>query len=676
MRCSLTRGNRTTAHVPPHPAPHGRHRSRWPPRLRCAAGASDTARLAPRRRHRDAISAARGSHAVVGHGRDGRGRCDARGDHDRRRCAAHGAGTARSCRRGSYGGATSLFIRGGESKYVKILVDGVPINDAGGAFDLSTLSTDNLDRIEIVRGPASVLYGSDAVAGVVQLFTRRGAGVAHGQVAARGGQFGSMDVDASVQGGGARAELLGRRRAPRERWLPALQQSLPPGRRQRPRRRRARRARREPLRAIHRSRAPLSHQWLGRRSSTATPCAATTGSPSASMPAIAPRRSSRFARRSRRTTCMASPTTSPTVPATTATPTRPPSARDAGVATCASSSRCPPTAGITLGAQVERKWQESVTRSNFGDDAPAPATRRSTGAYAQLLMSPVADATLALGGRLEHNEQFGDFLTYRAAASTRLRTGTRLRASVGTAFREPTFLETEGSGVRHRQPGARSGARAQRGRRHRADASVPRRSERRGSRTRFADMIDYEYSATEPNYFNLARTRAAGLELEGRLALPNGLHADAAFTHLRTRVVDPGTSPAATATFAPGSRLLRRPARTLDVGAGYRARGNALDLRVLRVGVREDVYYPPNFAPAQRVSLAPYTRVDLSGEARLVPLRRTGGVALTLARREPVRPPLYRRRGVQLRLRSHGRRRRSSRPAIAARPVASSPDCA
>src|SRR6188768_1631945 len=105
---------------------------------------------------------------------------------------------------GSYGGATSLFIRGGESKYAKILVDGVPVNDAGGAFDLSTLSTDNLDRIEIVRGPASVLYGSDAVAGVVQLFTRRGVGAAHGQVAARGGGFGSRDVDAGVHGGDAR----------------------------------------------------------------------------------------------------------------------------------------------------------------------------------------------------------------------------------------------------------------------------------------------------------------------------------------------------------------------------------------------------------------------------------------------------------------------------------------
>ena len=105
---------------------------------------------------------------------------------------------------GSYGGTVSLFIRGGESKYAKILVDGVPVNEAGGAYDLSTLSTDNLDRIEIVRGPASVLYGSDAMAGVIQLFTRRGAGVAHGDVAARGGGFGTSDVDASVRGGDAR----------------------------------------------------------------------------------------------------------------------------------------------------------------------------------------------------------------------------------------------------------------------------------------------------------------------------------------------------------------------------------------------------------------------------------------------------------------------------------------
>ena len=58
---------------------------------------------------------------------------------------------------GSYGGATSLFVRGGESKFTKVLIDGVPVNDAGGAFDFSSLTTDNIERIEIVRGPASVL---------------------------------------------------------------------------------------------------------------------------------------------------------------------------------------------------------------------------------------------------------------------------------------------------------------------------------------------------------------------------------------------------------------------------------------------------------------------------------------------------------------------------------------
>jgi outer membrane receptor protein involved in Fe transport len=143
-------------------------------------------------------------------------------------------------------------------------------------------------------------------------------------------------------------------------------------------------------------------------------------------------------------------------------------------------------------------------------------------------------------------------------------------------------------------------------------------------------MIDYKYSATEPNYFNVARTRAAGVELEGRLAMPNGLHADASWTRLAARVVDPGTSSAATATFAPGARLLRRPASTLDVGVGARAEGSGVELRALRVGSREDVYYPPDFAPSERVVLAPYVRVDASAEARLVPAGVAADVVATL----------------------------------------------
>jgi len=105
---------------------------------------------------------------------------------------------------GPYGAATSLFVRGGESDYVKVLVDGVPVNQPGGFYDFASLTTDNIERIEVLRGPGSVLYGSDAIAGVIQIVTRQGD---HGvQVAAsgEGGSFGTARWEASALGGGER----------------------------------------------------------------------------------------------------------------------------------------------------------------------------------------------------------------------------------------------------------------------------------------------------------------------------------------------------------------------------------------------------------------------------------------------------------------------------------------
>src|ERR1700693_6351311 len=88
---------------------------------------------------------------------------------------------------GSYGAVTSLFLRGGESRYTKVLIDGVPVNAPGGFFDFSHLTTDNIDSIEIVRGPASVLYGADAVSGIVQVFTRKGSDELRASFGARAG---------------------------------------------------------------------------------------------------------------------------------------------------------------------------------------------------------------------------------------------------------------------------------------------------------------------------------------------------------------------------------------------------------------------------------------------------------------------------------------------------------
>jgi outer membrane cobalamin receptor len=77
-------------------------------------------------------------------------------------------------RTGAEGGQTSLFLDGGNSNYTKVLVDGTPANTPGGLIDFSTFTLDNVEKIEIVHGAESALYGSDAMDGVIQIFTRRG----------------------------------------------------------------------------------------------------------------------------------------------------------------------------------------------------------------------------------------------------------------------------------------------------------------------------------------------------------------------------------------------------------------------------------------------------------------------------------------------------------------------
>jgi outer membrane cobalamin receptor len=77
-------------------------------------------------------------------------------------------------RLGPYGGIASYFLDGGDSDYTKVLVDGTPVNEPGGAFDVSNFTLSNIDKIEIVHGASSALYGSDAMDGVIQIFTHRG----------------------------------------------------------------------------------------------------------------------------------------------------------------------------------------------------------------------------------------------------------------------------------------------------------------------------------------------------------------------------------------------------------------------------------------------------------------------------------------------------------------------
>ncbi len=79
-------------------------------------------------------------------------------------------------RQGSRGSTASLFPRGGEENYTLVMIDGVQVNLGGGAFNFGTLTTDNIERIEVIRGPQSALYGSDAIGGVIHIITKAGAG--------------------------------------------------------------------------------------------------------------------------------------------------------------------------------------------------------------------------------------------------------------------------------------------------------------------------------------------------------------------------------------------------------------------------------------------------------------------------------------------------------------------
>jgi vitamin B12 transporter len=108
-------------------------------------------------------------------------------------------------RTGPEGGQTSLFLDGGNSNYTKVLVDGAPVNQPGGLIDFSNFTIDNIEKIEVVHGAESALYGSDAMDGVIQIFTHRGTTrIPEFTAFADGGNF------ATGRGGAELSGLLGR----------------------------------------------------------------------------------------------------------------------------------------------------------------------------------------------------------------------------------------------------------------------------------------------------------------------------------------------------------------------------------------------------------------------------------------------------------------------------------
>src|SRR5712692_11010183 len=102
---------------------------------------------------------------------------------------------------GTPGQLTSVFTRGLRSEHTQVLLDGIPINQGlAGLFNFADLTTDNIDRVEVVRGPQSTVYGPRALAGVIQLFTKQGSGAPGFTISEEGGTYDTFRESIATDG--------------------------------------------------------------------------------------------------------------------------------------------------------------------------------------------------------------------------------------------------------------------------------------------------------------------------------------------------------------------------------------------------------------------------------------------------------------------------------------------
>src|SRR5882757_3149000 len=104
---------------------------------------------------------------------------------------------------GGPGGLTSVFMRGTNSNHTKVFIDGIDVSDPGNpnaSFDFGQLLTQDIQRVEVLRGPQSGLYGSDAVGGVINVITKSGNGPAQFNAGVEGGSFDTFNQTAGVSG--------------------------------------------------------------------------------------------------------------------------------------------------------------------------------------------------------------------------------------------------------------------------------------------------------------------------------------------------------------------------------------------------------------------------------------------------------------------------------------------
>jgi vitamin B12 transporter len=538
---------------------------------------------------------------------------------------------------GGVGGQASAFLRGGEARFVRVLVDGMPVNQPGGAFDFGTALPFELERVEVVRGAASALYGTDALAGVVQLVTRRPPPGAPPSVRAEaeGGSFDGQRYLASTSGARGRLD-----------WNGGVQRLTTDNAEPNSRFEQTAAAAVLGFHVDDRTEARAVARLDGSRRGTPGPTAYGPPDLDASferddlvVSASVRRADVRLAHELHVGYARTSQLSLDPVDSGCFLPE--------GGGRVGSFPYCdfPSPEGflnrtarllagyqaevslgtrqlLTAGAELEHETGEIGDR---GADLLRPR-RTNWGAYAQDRLLLGGRAYVTLGARLETNGSFGTRVVPRAALAVRLRDGadaTTFRASAGLGIKEPSFLESYGESLF-----AKGNPDLKPERSATFDAGVEQRLF--GSRLRavltvfhhdYRDQIAY---TADPNtfvgtYVNLGRTRAQGMEASLDARPWPWLLVDGAYTFLDGEILE---SPSAfDPVYEVGRTLLRRPRHQASASARLRFDRASLGLTLAYVGARAaSDFVGLGLADDPSFRSSSYTRLDARLRVRVAGL--------------------------------------------------------
>lgn len=532
-------------------------------------------------------------------------------------------------RGGSYGAITSVFLRGGESDYVQVLIDGVQVNQPGGAFDFSSLTTENIERIEIVRGPSSALHGSDAVAGVIQIITRSGDGPTRTGAQFRAGSFGRFDSSVDMNGGSGSASwgvsLARYRTDGLLDFNNAHENTVLSGK--------------ASLDLDSRTRATVSARLGDRQYNFPTDFTGAVVDHNQFSYSDENSFSITLDRQVGNAVTLRALATSYSINSGTDDRQDTPAdtlgsfgyqsldAYRRNALDLQGSVDLTADAALTAGVEIEeqrvRSFNESL--SQYGNSNGRSTNSRGNRAGYLHLSGSLGPASANVGVRVENNERYGDFTTWQVGLSLPIGETTRLRGVTGKAIKEPTFFETYAQGFALGNPDLNPETSTS------WEVGVEQslfagdvHLQATWFDQSFRDLIQYTFitaGPTTPNYFNVAAADSRGLEL-GADARLGRVHLFGDFSLLRTEVVDAGFDSGPGASFVNGEALLRRPERSGRVGLDLEMTPRIhLDAVARYTGDRSDRDF--NAFPAAPVVLDAYTLFDVGVRAQV--LRADGG---------------------------------------------------